>query len=427
MRVLSAQQVAERLEDRFRLLASGHETHPSRHETLAATLAWSVSLLSPDENELLVRLAVFSGGWTLDAAADVAAVGAATPVVDLLQGLVDKSLVIADTNATEARYRMLETVRLYAHVRLENLPSASAVRMRHLDYFARRAEQASPEMCKPDRGRASRFFDQEAANLREALAWSLKTTATLDACLRLAVAMRWYWLEHGLYREAVGWLEGGIRLAAGCSTALVAKTQGVMGLFVHHVAEFESAKIVLRACLAGLPADELRERAFSLGVLGFVEALAGDRLVAEETLNRALTLAQELRDDWLTGYATLGSGVLKGVSDQPRAAVEILERACAHLERSGEPFMLTYAQVNLGVQCYLAEELTRAKRAFIASLRGARQLRNIRAAAGCLEGLGYVAISEGDPVTRCAIDGRGEQSANADALSALSTMGSGAP
>lgn len=252
-------------------------------------------------------------------------------------------------------------------------------------------------MCKPDRGRASRFFDQEAANLREALAWSLKTTATLDACLRLAVAMRWYWLEHGLYREAVGWLEGGIRLAAGCSTALVAKTQGVMGLFVHHVAEFESAKIALRACLAGLPADELRERAFSLGVLGFVEALAGDRLVAEETLNRALTLAQELRDDWLTGYATLGSGVLKGVSDQPRAAVEILERACAHLERSGEPFMLTYAQVNLGVQCYLAEELTRAKRAFIASLRGARQLRNIRAAAGCLEGLGYVAISEGDP------------------------------
>jgi non-specific serine/threonine protein kinase len=311
---------------------------------MSATLAWSVSLLNRDEAELLVRLAVFSGGWTLDAAADVAAVSGAAAVVDLLQGLVDKSLVIADTNATEARYRMLETVRLYAQARLEELPFASRVRMRHLEYFARCAEQASPEMCGPDRARASRFFEQEAANLREALAWSLNTTATLDACLRLAVAMRWYWLEHGLHLEAVGWLERGIRLAEGCSSPLVAKTQGVLGLFVHHVADFETARIALRACLARLPADEVRERTFSLGVLGFVEALVGDKRAAEEALTRALTLAQELGDDWLVGYATLGTGVLKGLSQQPRAAVEIsnapahtscdrVNRSCSRMRR----------------------------------------------------------------------------------------------
>ena len=112
VRVLSAQQIFERLEDRFRLLNSGHKTDPSRHETLSATLGWSVSLLNAEERDLLVRLAVFSGGWTLDAAADVAAAaGGGAPVLDLLEGLVDKSLVIADTDSTEARYRMLETVR----------------------------------------------------------------------------------------------------------------------------------------------------------------------------------------------------------------------------------------------------------------------------------------------------------------------------
>ncbi len=398
MRVLSAPQIAERLEDRFRLLAAGHETHPSRHETLSATLAWSVSLLNADEDELLVRLAVFTGGWTLDAAVDIAAEDVDAPVLDLLQGLVDKSLVIADTDAAEARYRMLETVRLYAQARLNELPIASEVRRRHVEHFVRRAEAASPEMCGPNRAAASDFFEDEEANLREALAWSSKTAGALDAELRLAVSMRWYWLEHGPYHEALEWLVRGIRGADRCSTALVAKARGVLGLFVHHVAEFDAAKLALLACLQSLPADEVRERAFSLGVLGFVEALAGDKLLADETLTRALALAEELGDDWLIGYATLGSGVLKGVSEQPLAAVDILERACAHLVRSGEPFMLTYGQVNLGLQCYLADELTRAKRAFIASLRGARQLKNIRAAAGCMEGLGYVAVSEGDPV-----------------------------
>jgi predicted ATPase/DNA-binding winged helix-turn-helix (wHTH) protein len=397
MRVLSAPQIAERLEDRFRLLASGHETHPSRHETLAATLAWSVSLLNADENEVLARLAVFSGGWTLEAAADVAAPSGNAPILDLLQGLVDKSLVIADTNATEARYRMLETVRLHSQARLDELPIAPAVRMRHVDYFVRRAEQASPEMCGPNRAAATRFFEQEAANLREALACSSKTAATLDAELRLAVAMRWYWLEHGTYIEALDWLNRGIRGADAGATALVAKARGVVGLFVHHMGDFEAAKIALRACVHELPDDEIRERAFALGVLGFVEAIAGDRLVAEETLTRALALAEELGDDWLIGYATLGNGVLNGVWEQPSAAVDILERACAHLVRSAEPFMLMYAQVNQGLQCYLANELGRANRAFISSLHSARQLKNIRAAAGCIEGLAYVAVSEGDP------------------------------
>jgi predicted ATPase len=398
VRVLSAQQIFERLEDRFRLLNSGHKTDPSRHETLSATLGWSVSLLNAEERDLLVRLAVFSGGWTLDAAADVAAAaGGGALVLDLLQGLVDKSLVIADTDSTEARYRMLETVRLYAQSRLNELPTASAVRTRHLDFFVRCAEQASPEMRGPNHAAASRFFEQEAANLRDALAWSSRTGAAVDAGLRLALSMRWYWLERGMHIEAVDWLARGIRGADRCSLALVAKAWGAMGLFRHHTNDFELAKAALRTCLEGLPEEESRERAFSLGVLGLLEAIAGDKVAAEELLTRALALADELGDDWLIGYATIGAGVLRGVSDQPTAAVAILERACAHLVRSREPFMLTYAQVNLGLQCYLAQELISARRAFITSLRGARQLKNIRAAAGCMEGLAYIAVAEGDP------------------------------
>lgn len=395
VRVLSTQQIARRLEDRFRLLARGHSTEPPRHETLLATLAWSASLLDADEEDLLLKLAVFNGGWTLDAAAAVAS-SSDDAVVDLLHGLVDKSFVVADTGATEARYRLLETVRLYARARLDDLPIASEVRTRHLDFFTRRAESAAPEMLGPQRDAASRFFESEAANLREALSWGLQAPTTIETVLRLAVAMRWYWLERGLFAEGCDWLDRGIGLAEGCSPTVMARTHGAFGLFAHHIGEFSRAKVSLRLCLDSLPADDIRERAFASGILAFVEAVAGDKRCAEERAADALASATEAADDWLRGYALLAAGVLQGVSANPLAAADTLDRACAHLARSREPFMLTYVRVNLGLQCYLAGVLDRARHAFVESLRVAQRLGNIRAVAGCLEGLAYLAVSEGD-------------------------------
>jgi non-specific serine/threonine protein kinase len=305
------------------------------------------------------------------------------------------SLVVADTSRTEARYRMLETVRLYAHARLNASPHANEARAHHLEWFVRMAQAAASDMLGPNRANAMTFFEDEAGNLREALGWGLKGSGDVEEALRLAVAMRWYWLERGLFIEAREWLECGLRAADGRTSALLARTRGALGLFTYYLCDFARARVLLHECLDGLGDDETGERAFALGLLGFIEAVAGDARLAEQHAGEALALADRLGDDWVGG-SLLAAGVLKGMAGDAGGAADILERACARLQHAGEAFMLTYVRVNLGLQRYLAGDTDRARCAFLDSLRGARDLRNIRAAGGCLEGLAYVAVSEGD-------------------------------
>src|SRR5262249_29540196 len=137
--VLSVEQIATRLDNRFRLLVGGGRTAPPRQQTLRATIDWSYELLPAGERRLLNCLSVFAGGWTLEAAERVGAVGGTTPpeeVFELLARLVDKSLVQAEPGAAgHLRYRLLESVRAYAHERLlESLEAPAALRS-HCAYF----------------------------------------------------------------------------------------------------------------------------------------------------------------------------------------------------------------------------------------------------------------------------------------------------
>src|SRR5207249_4615776 len=145
-RVLDPQQIAARLDDVFGLLTSGSRTALPHHRTLRSTIEWSHALLTEQEQILFRRLAVFAGGFTLDAVEAVAEGGAisAKDVLDLLSGLVDKSLMLLETEALEARYRMLETVRQYARERLEEAGESAELWRRHAQFFLTRAEAADP-------------------------------------------------------------------------------------------------------------------------------------------------------------------------------------------------------------------------------------------------------------------------------------------
>ena len=173
---LSAEQLAARLEDRFRLLTGGSRTALPRHQTLRAAVDWSHALLREPERVVFRRLAVFAGGWTLEAAEAVCAGGAieAPAVVDLLTQLVAKSLVLAEEHGGAVRYRLLETLRQYAHGQLDDAGEGPGVRARHLTWYLALAERAAPELRGPQQVAWLDRLEAELDNVRVLLDWSTR-------------------------------------------------------------------------------------------------------------------------------------------------------------------------------------------------------------------------------------------------------------
>ena len=211
MNVLTVEQIVVRLEDRFGLLTNGHRTVLPRHQTLRATLDWSYDLLSPPEQVLLQRLAVFAGGWTLDAAEVICADTEAGDITsgeifELLTQLVSKSLVIVKpTSGRRTRYHMLETTRQYAQNLLVESSKIAKVRQQHLVYFLQFAEAGEPEPRTDEEQVWRARLYSELENLRTALNWARSNA--IEAGLRLAgVFGKFCW--GSLYtNEGLDWLQ----------------------------------------------------------------------------------------------------------------------------------------------------------------------------------------------------------------------------
>ncbi len=206
--MLTVRQIEARLDDRYRLLTGGSRTVLPRHQTLRGLVDWSHDLLSEPERVLLRRLSVFAGGWTLEAAEAVCAFGAGEgscdDVLELLSELAAKSLVLADEQNGQMRYRFLETIRQYGAERLRASGEEAVVRDRHLEWFLALAERGEPELRGPDQVRWLDRLEAEHDNLRAALAWSQLESSSeraRAAGLRLAGALSWFWRVHSQFSE----------------------------------------------------------------------------------------------------------------------------------------------------------------------------------------------------------------------------------
>ena len=211
--VLTPAQIVERLDDSLDLLSAGPRTAMTRQQTLRATLAWSFELLEAQEQVLLRRLAVFAGGFGLEAAEDVVAEDPLrrSEVVAVLGRLIDKSLVHVEEESEDRRYRLLETVRQYAVERLEEAGERSAFERRHRDWYIELAEgDPTPAGDLPVRI-TLRDLDRERDNLRAALASALVVDP--QAALRLAVALWRFWLMRGYLAEGYRWLTAALAAA----------------------------------------------------------------------------------------------------------------------------------------------------------------------------------------------------------------------
>ncbi len=301
VRVLSVGQIASRLDNLFQLLTRGTPELLPRHQTLRATMDWSYDLLSREERILLCRLAVFAGGCTLDAAEAICADEALTraQILDLLSELVDKSLLtVGEHQASQARYRMLETVRQYALDKLQECGEEQALRERHRDWFLALAEYANANWRGP---KQIELFDQleaEHDNLRAALAWSKRETAAAGKGLRLAVALWRFWEVHSHFQEGRGQLAEFLALTNDAApSALRAQALNGAGYLAMFQADYKASRAFLEASLGIAHAlNDPQLVASAMYTSGVLARFRGDIGDAKRRLETSLALFRELHD-----------------------------------------------------------------------------------------------------------------------------------
>ena len=303
VRALSVEQIAERLDDRFRLLTGGSRAALPRQQTLRALIDWSYQLLSEDERLLFRRLAVFVGGWTLAAAESVCSEErSGFDVLDLMTRLVDKSLINVEHSAGASRYRRLETIRQYAREKLFDTDEVASLRDKHLAYFAGLAERAEVELQGRAQKRWLARLEAEHDNLRAALEWSLK--AQPETGLRIAVALREFWDTHGHLIEARKWLGTFIDMTKNIPPATVrVKALFSAALFSSRQSDLEGWKAYQDEGFALAESlDDAWGIAQGLVLQGlFKEYFENDIEAAESCYRRALEYGRKLDDKLFVG------------------------------------------------------------------------------------------------------------------------------
>lgn len=206
VKVLSVEQICERLNDRFKLLISGSRTSLPRQKTLKALIDWSYDLLTEKEKILWRRLSVFAGGWTLEAAEEVCWDENLNydEILDTLSQLVDKSIVIY--NETLYRYKMLETIRQYGEEELETNSELEKIIIKHLDYYLSLAEISKNKLIGSEQKEWMEKLDSERSNFQVALVTSI-VRGCIEKGVRLATGLCRYWETRGYNSEAKNWLE----------------------------------------------------------------------------------------------------------------------------------------------------------------------------------------------------------------------------
>ncbi|CAN5743726.1 hypothetical protein BH24ACI5_BH24ACI5_03560 [soil metagenome] len=341
VKMLSVDQIRSRLDDRFRLLTGGSRTALPRHQTLQATIQWSYDQLEPDERDLLRRLTVFSGGWTLETATAVSGDHADEfGVLDLLSRVVDKSLVVVGRAPDrDPRYRLLETVRQYAAERMIAEDDPAALRVRHADVFLAMAERAYDERITAE-GRWGAIFEQEHDNLRSALA--LLRESDPERHLQLAGALAWFWQARSFLFEGREHLTAALaatppeppRKARARALWGAASLLAWLGDAASSLRWMEESLQMWRAL------GDQREIAPALEGLGWAQLLGNEAEKARGTFEESLTLQRATGDPHLVNRAEVALGqvfVVLGRVDEARVLARgIIAFSEAHGDRRSE-------------------------------------------------------------------------------------------
>jgi non-specific serine/threonine protein kinase len=423
---LSVEQIASRLDQRFRLLTGGSRAALPRQQTLAALVGWSYDLLSEPQRILFSRLSVFAGGFTLEAAEAVAGVGGReagtdtqppTPsaqfdVFDLLGQLVDKSLVLMESSGTDSsvRYRLLETLRQYGQEKLLASGETSLLRQRHLAWCVDLARGAEAGLTGPDQAGWLDRLEAEHDNLRAAQAWSLDPSAAktpiatsqgplsaVEAGLLIATGTWWFWFLRVHRQEYWRWMEQALPRSSGVAEAIRLRAQqwaGTIGM--RGGGPWKEAQALLEASLA-----RYRELGSAQGIaqaggdLCAWLASHGDFAAARALAREAVASARVCGDDNVLALTLIDGGLYAGVFDDLERG-KLAEEALALSQKTGNVVAVAMSYRILGRIGIRRGDYDEARRCFSKDLRQIRHLGDTFAVVDALCELGDILLLQGD-------------------------------
>ena len=310
-RVLSVEQILDRMEDRFRLLTGGSRTTLPRHQTLRATIDWSYEMLTDDERTLLVRLSVFAGGCSLEAA-ESACIGGGIDVLallDLLTRLVDRSLVVFTDSETNPRFGMLETIREYARERLDETGNESTRLAMHAAWCLDLVTRLRAEFRGPRQHEVYDLLEIEHDNLRAALDWTIRTSRDTDTAMRIAGGLAMFWNTRGHTTEGRDWTEAALAVDGPASDEARDDALYGVSLLAHSTGDYRRARSAIEACVElrrtiGEPSAIARALNYRAVVLTSMSEYAEAAAVQQEALE--LSRAKGLADEAIYGVYSLG-------------------------------------------------------------------------------------------------------------------------
>jgi len=420
VKLFSPQALLARLERGLQLLTGGARDLPERQQTLRDTIAWSYELLDGREQALFRRLAVFAGGFTLEAVEDVCGSGAeeqvASNVLETVTSLVDNSLLVSLSESStshekdeEPRFTMLETIREYALERLTSSDEVEEAQRKHAQYYLALAEAAQLEASKQwdEVEWWSKFtrLQREHDNLRAALSWAVQNLEA-ETGARLAIALWWFWIERSYLSDGRRWMEALLALdgAGGqrgeAPHALPARTKAyllqVAGILAmaqgdhdHAVALHEEGMSVYREM------GHKKGVSASLRELGFVAYEQGDYERAVRLHEESLTLAREFATTFGIAWSLRAlADAVRGQGDLRRARM-LLEESLALSRGKEHVWGIARTLASLGSVACEAGEYARALRLYEESLELGRRMGLKHTILLCLEGLARVAVAQG--------------------------------
>lgn len=436
VKVISLSSLAQRLDERFKLLSDGNRGALPRQKTLSALIDWSYDLLSPREQRLFARLGIFAGGFDLDAAAAVCGGEGLDPsdVFDLLASLTDQSLVVADISSERERYRLLESMAAYALAKLDAAGERERLARRHAEYFREQAETAEERFRSLSTAAWRADAEREIDNYRAALEWSLRRNQ--DAALggAIAGALERIWREAGLTNEGRYWVELALPLVSEAKEPAIAarlelalslfsagkqrydaaeraarlyesvgdirgavRAEGLRAFALQQMGRLEEARDATLGVLASSRAlGEHRNVAYYLNQLASIEASRGELGAAREACGQALSAMKARGDEFGTALALGFMAEMEFVADDPEHALRLANEALA-LASLGKNLTVTATwHVNIAAYRIALGDLRGAGDSAREGLRIAAQVRNELSLAIALQHLALLAALDGD-------------------------------
>lgn len=413
VRVLSPSQIAEGLADRFRLLTGGVRDTEARQQTLEASVAWSYDLLSDAERLTLARLSVFAGSFELEAAQTVVAGPGIeeTQVLDLVTALADGSLLQVGERDGQVRYRLLETIRMYAGERLAKLDDPARVRDRHLDFYVALAGRERAGLVGSDGEGWSARLTAELSDLRAAMAWAVESDRPLTV-VDIAEPTQWFWVDRGRYLEIERWLRAAINAPAATDAdrvrGLVTATWVMFGS--GHLASAHG--FADQAVPVARMVDEPDVVALSLAMralTGLSSGLASSE-DAKADANESVSLAAGIEDNATRSSVLIIAGTTACYGHSLEDGRRLLEQALGVCEDAGISFYLSSAYAFLGTWLLFCGDLDRCRRHARRGVEWSRRIDRPGVESVALGGLAIADLLTGD------IDAAREQIADAEAL-----------